>query len=313
MDLRSTETKTVQKIHEAIISTLAFFALYELPLNSRRVQELLLNQIASLEEVEAALRELARQSKIIQSGSLYSTKVWNQASYLANQQELIHKWEKIGRYFNWLALVPFVRNVSVINSLSLGTADSDSDIDFFVITKPRRLYVVRSMIIVLFRLLGVYKTREKIKDRFCFGFFVSPQALKFEPIMLKPQDPYFLFWLASMRPVFGGQAYWQLMQANQWLAEHFPNFKPMQRLSSAKQPGFFILTVKYLLEVLLWIPALLAEPILRRIHITHTFKLAENNTVTSTTIANAGMLKLHAYDVRAEVAAAFERTLQSPR
>jgi hypothetical protein len=50
---------------------------------------------------------------------------------------------------------------------------------------------------------------------------------------------------------------------------------------------------------------------LRRIHITHTFKLAENRSVTSTTIANAHMLKLHGYDVRTEVAAAHERLLRN--
>ena len=68
--------------------------------------------------------------------------------------------------------------------------------------------------------------------------------------------------------------------------------------------------LKVVLELLLWLPSLLAEPILRRIHINHTFKLAENNSTASTTIANAQMLKLHGYDVRAEVAQAYEVVLQ---
>jgi hypothetical protein len=305
-----TKLNQKQNFSQAVISTLAFFALYELPLSARRVHELLLGQIATLAEVEQTLAQLVLENKIIQAGSLYSTKAWNQTTYHANQAELMKKWAKIDRYFNWLAILPFVRNISVINSLALGTADADSDIDFFVITKSNRLYFVRSMVIVLFRLLGVYKTRQKIKDKFCFGFFVTPKFLNFETLMLKPQDPYFLFWLASLRPVLGGQYYWQLMQENQWLNEYFPNFRPMQRLASVIKPNLVISAIKFVLEVMLWLPAALLEPILRRIHINHTFKLAENNTASSSTIANAGMLKLHAYDVRAEVAAAYARVLQ---
>jgi hypothetical protein len=132
-----------------------------------------------------------------------------------------------------------------------------------------------------------------------------------EELLLKPSDPYFLFWLANMRPLTSGKQYWQLMQENSWLNEHFPNFNPVLRLASVKQPNIFIQTVKYFLEILLWIPSFLLEPVLRRIHINHTFKLAENHTVTSTTIANSKMLKLHADDVRARVAKAHEDLLTS--
>ena len=304
-------TKTEQKLDQAVIATLAFFALYDLPLSARRTHELLLNQIATLAEVEQALAGLVLAGQIVQIGNLYSIKPWNQDQYYENQKELTRKWARVDRYFGWLTALPFVRNISVINSLALGTADSDSDIDFFVITKRQRLYTVRSIIIVLFRLLGVYKTRQKIKDKFCFGFFVTPKNLNFEPLLIKPQDPYLLFWMCSMRPLFGGKYYWQLMQENQWLTGYFPNFKPMQRLSSARQPNIIAVAVKFLFEVALWLPAMVAEPILRRIHIDHTFKLAENNTTASTTIAHADMLKLHAYDVRAEVAAAYEKVLQN--
>jgi hypothetical protein len=293
-------TKTEQRLSEAIISTLSFFALYELPLSAKRIYELLFRFKASEQEVSSELSALVASQKIIQSSGLFSTSPWNPASVTTNQLELTKKWEIIDRYFGVLASLPFVRNISVINSLALGTADSDSDIDFFVITKPNRLYFVRSLIIVLFRLLGVYKTREKMKDRFCFGFFVTTKSLEFESIMLKPSDPYFVFWLANMRPVVGGEAYWELMQKNPWLKEYFPNLDWTNRLSTTKQPNILIRAFK-----------LIFEPIFRRIHIGHTFKLAENRSITSTTIANANMLKLHGYDVRAEVAKRFEEALKS--
>ena len=307
----SAETKTEQekKIAEAILSTLAFFSLYNLPLSNKRIFELLLGVKSTQTEVERMLAFLATEKIIVNAGNLFALKPWDASRYHVNQLELTAKWAKVDRYFSWLSALPFIRQVSVINSLALGTADADSDIDFFVVTKPGRLYFVRSVVIVLFRLLGGYKTREKIKDRFCFGFFVDADNLKFQSLMLQPQDPYFIFWLGSLRPVLGGKYYWQLVQDNQWLKQQFPNFNPMQRLASARKPGLAFHALKLLLEVLLWLPTLIMEPLLRRIHINHTFKLAENNTVTSTTIANAKMLKLHGYDVRPDVAAKFQEVL----
>jgi len=305
-------TSTKLTLKESVLSALAFFALYDSPLHLQRIRELL-NQSATLEEVQHILSKLVEDNKIFQAGNLYSLKPWQASDYRDRQIEISKKWQKIDSYYKWLAVLPFVRLVSVINSLSLGTADADSDIDFFVVTKNRRLYFVRSVIIVLFRLLGVYKTRERIKDKFCFGFFVTQNNLNLESLQIKPADPYLDFWLASMRPVVGGQQYWELMQQNSWLRAKFPNFEPINRHATLKKTNIFLRTISLILEILLYIPAELAEPWLRRIHITHTFKLAENHAVTSTTVANATMLKLHAHDVRAQVANAHKDLLQSFR
>jgi hypothetical protein len=311
--LPETKTDSETKLSKAVFSTLAFFSLYNLPVSDKRLHELLYDYSANAEELAPVLEALVLDNKIYRAGNLYSLKSWKAEDLRTKQIEISKKWNKIDRYYNWLAVLPFVRQMSVINSLALGTADADSDIDFFVVTDKNRLYFVRSMVIVLFRLLGVYKTRQKIKDKFCFGFFVARDNLNLENLQIKPADPYFRFWLASMRPIIGGQEYWQLMQENSWLAAHFPNFKPASRLTSVKQSGFIIKALKIALEFLLWLPAVIVEPILRRIHITHTFRLAENHSASSTTIANRSMLKLHAHDVRADIARAFDRVLQNLR
>jgi hypothetical protein len=303
------ETKEKQNLADAVISTLAFFSLYNLPLHSKRVHELLLGTKSTPQEVDQMLLFLASNGRIVQMSNLFALKKWDSGKYNANQLELTKKWQKIDKYFNWLAVLPFVRQICVINSLALGTADSYSDIDFFVVTKPSRLYFVRSIIIVLFRLLGVYKTRQRIRDRFCFGFFVSENSQGLHSLLIKPEDPYLVFWMSNMRPILGQSEYEHFMKENSWIETYFPNFEPMNRLTTVKNPKLWIRIVKHFLEILLSIPVILVEPILRRIHINHTFKLEENNAAASSTIANADMLKLHGYDVRSEIAYRYNETL----
>jgi len=298
-----------QNIREGVFCTLAFFNLYNLPLTSQRVWELLLGVKSTLPEVQQMLKQLVLENKIIESQNLFALEKWDDALYRSNQSEITKKLKKVERYFNWLAIIPFVRQISVINSLALGTADSDSDIDFFVVTRPGSLYFVRSVVIVLFRLLGVYKTREKIKDRFCFGFFVTLKNLQMEQLMLKPYDPYFVFWLANMRPIFGREEYLELMQKNAWINQYLPNFESKQRLESIKKFYLSGKFVKFILELLLWIPVMIVEPLLRRIHINHTFSLKENLSMSSTTIANKSMLKLHASDIRKALAEEHEKSI----
>lgn len=295
-------------MREAIMKTLAFFSLYDLPITRDRLYELLGIKADQL-EFEYHVNFLLNNNKMVQKGSLVALKAWSEEQYLKNQQEITKRKEKVERYFKFLSLIPFVKQISLINSLAIGNADSESDIDFFVITKPRRLYFVRSIIIVLFRMLGVYKTRQKVADQFCFGFYVTTNHLKLEHLLIKPSDPYFVFWLACTQPLLGRKTYLEFMQANNWIYDYLPNFEPNKRLASIHQSNWFIRALKLFLEIILWLPAEILEPVAKFIHIRHTFKLPENLSKTSTTVANKDILKLHAEDARREVAARYEVVL----
>src|SRR6185369_5435979 len=113
------QTEEKQKtLTHAILSTLAFFSLYQLPITSRRLHELLYEYQAGFEEVETILETLALDNKIIKTGNLYSLETWKAMDFRDKQVEITKKWQKIDQYFNWLAVLPFVRQMSVINSLA---------------------------------------------------------------------------------------------------------------------------------------------------------------------------------------------------
>lgn len=79
---------------------------------------------------------------------------------------------------------------------------------------------------------------------------------------------------------------------------YFPNYNPDFRTQRLRASNSFLILTKKIIEVILWIPAEILEPVLRSIHIKHTFSLPENHWKTSSTVANNDMLKLHAIDAR---------------
>jgi hypothetical protein len=302
--------KNRTKLSEAILSTLSFFHIYKLPISAKRVWELLYKQTATLAEVELELTELVRAGSIAKKNDLYALTDWDQKIYEKNQEEIVRRWHKVKKYYWLLSIIPYIEHVSVINSVAMGNADSESDIDFFVITKPNRLYYVRTIIILVFKLLGVYKNRKSVNERFCFGFYITTNNLSLRELLLPGDDPYMVFWLSTIVPIIGERVYQKFIKENRWIFSYVPNFRLEQRLDQIKAFKSHN-KLKRFIEIFAYPKAVVSEPLLRWYHIRHTFKLPENHWVTSTTIANKQMLKLHALDPREDLRQQFNKNIAS--
>jgi hypothetical protein len=301
------------KLREGILAALAFFSLYDLPLRKRRIYELLYKCSASENDVYKELDRLVLEGRLIQKGERYSIKPWDEARLDSNRAEIDKRWKKVDKYFRILSLIPFIEHAAIIHSLAIGNADQESDIDFFIITKPGKLYFVRSLIIIIFKLLGVYKNRLHVKERFCFGYYITSGRLDLSDLLLSEDDPFMAFWFASHAPILGRETYRRFTDANRWVRNYLPNYSPEYREKYFRRQHKWMKETKKVMEYLLWLPAAILEPMLRMIHIHHTFRLPENHWPTSSTIAEKDILKLHAIDNRKELRERFYKTLQSLR
>lgn len=306
--LAKTLVKT--KVTEAILATLAFFSIYNLPLPAKKIWELLYRCECTYPEMEKELNRLTQLGIIAQKSGLYALAEWDERRYFLNQLEIQKRWNKIKKYYWLLSAIPFVRHISVINSVAMGNADHESDIDFFVVTSVNRLYFVRSVIIIIFKLLGVYKTRTHVNERFCFGFYVDSDHMPIKKLLLPQEDPYMVFWLSTIIPIYSLRFYEKLIKENKWVYSQVPNFRTHDRLEMYRKLTPARKTKK-ILEWIFLVPSLIAEPLLRFIHVRHTFNLPENSWKSSSTIANKHMLKLHAKDPRKDLREQFYKVLQN--
>jgi predicted nucleotidyltransferase len=110
---------------------------------------------------------------------------------------------------------PFVRSVMASGSLSKGYADEKSDIDFFIVTIPNRLWIARTLLVLYKRvfLLNSHKY-------FCVNYFVDEKHLGIEEKNLFTATE-----LATVLPLYGSKQYHELHQSNAWLKSFFPNFQ----------------------------------------------------------------------------------------
>jgi len=117
---------------------------------------------------------------------------------------------------NFISKFPFVRSVMASGSLSKGYMDKNSDLDFFIVTAPKRLWIARTLL-VLYKRIFLANSHKY----FCVNYFVDEEHLEIEEKNLFTATE-----LATVIPLYGSQQYGKLQAVNSWLSEFFPNYIP---------------------------------------------------------------------------------------
>lgn len=112
--------------------------------------------------------------------------------------------------------------VAICNTLSMYCSDTDSDIDLFIVTDPRRMWFVRILITGIFHILWVRRHGKKVTKRFCLSFFATTKGLDFNSFRLD-HDIYLAYWIYYLKPISDKyNTYGELRKLNEnWTEEFF--------------------------------------------------------------------------------------------
>jgi hypothetical protein len=125
------------------------------------------------------------------------------------------RWMKKARNFSRLiAHFPYVRGVSVSGSLSKGFLGDDPDIDYFIITKPGRLWLARTMLVVFKKIFLLNSYRY-----FCINYFIDSENLEIEEKNLFTATE-----IITMIPMFGNGIKDEFYNSNNWINSYYPNY-----------------------------------------------------------------------------------------
>lgn len=115
----------------------------------------------------------------------------------------------------FIAQFPYVKAVGVSGSLSKGYYDDESDIDFFVITKPNKLWICRTI-------LMVYKKIFLLNSRkyFCVNYFVATNQLEIEE-----KNRFTATELKTLIPMQGKEVFQEFYNSNNWIENYFSKFE----------------------------------------------------------------------------------------
>ncbi len=212
-----------------MLHTLAYFEVFSYPLTE---EEVLAYSEAEAGAVRQHLQFLLAARKIFRFGPYFQTK--NDPSWVPRrleQNERADQFLPIARHMaRFIGSFPFIRGVFVSGSLSKHCMSADSDIDFFLVTHPGRLWLARTLLVVFKKvfLLNSHKY-------FCVNYFVDTEHLEIEE-----KNRFAATETVTLLPMYGREEYAVFRQANRWAWAMFPNFpaRPLHDVPLHTRPFF---------------------------------------------------------------------------
>ena len=205
-----------EQLRSSIAKALLYSDIFSYPLTSNEILQRLSTNHTCLEEVEDTLGAMKNDGAVFQFDEYFALRNEQDLALRRNAgnelaRNVLPRALRRGRL---LYAFPFIRSVMISGSLSKNYMDRESDVDYFVITEPGRLWVSR-FFVALFKRLFFLNSRKM----FCVNYYIDYDHLEIEE-----KNIFTATELATLIPVCGGQYYARLMQKNQWLMEYFPNY-----------------------------------------------------------------------------------------
>lgn len=194
-----------------------YFDIFNYPLKAGEVFHFLRVNGISETDVAGCLDALAERSHIFRFGDFYSLQAdENNIRRRIKGNKEADKFLKIAHTrAQFIARFPFVRAVMASGSLSKGYMDENSDLDFFIVTEPGRLWIARTLLVMYKRIF-----LSNSHKQFCVNYFIDTAHMEIEEKNLFTATE-----LATLIPLYNGECYATLQASNLWLKDFFPNFQ----------------------------------------------------------------------------------------
>lgn len=212
----SQQTKYLSDTGKSIIKALAYYDLFNYPLNEKEIYFNLGNDSVSMEQVSTEINHLCNSRIIYNKNDFFM---------LSDNVDLVNKRlegnklaeKRLAAAYTvskYISKFPYVRAVLLSGSISKGYMTKDSDVDYFIITKPNRLWVAR-LFLMVFKKIFLLNSRKL----FCINYFIDSDTLEIEE-----KNIFTATELVTLIPTYSSDLYHKLFQHNSWVKNYFPHF-----------------------------------------------------------------------------------------
>lgn len=280
------EIKNDEQIKEAIIRVIVFFDLFDYPLSDFEIWKNLDKKIdlQKLKEILELLTELETKD-----GFFF---LKNRSEIVASRQKRHNYTQRkiriAKRFSKVFSILPWVKTIIISNSIGQFNLRDGSDIDFFVITAPRRIWLTRFFCASIAALLNSRPKLKNKRDKICLSFYITTNNLNLDGLKLRDGDPYFFYWLRSFILLYNKDEVYEKFLAANNLNSHIRQVDDFTPSSNQINEGSLL---NYLERIFKKIQFIIMSPVL---------KTAINNSVG--VVVNDNVLKLYLTDNRQEYA-----------
>ena len=205
------------------LKTILYFSLFKYPLTRTEIFQFSDN--TDQKEIDSEIDLLLKKGVIFNFDGFYidvnnPDRVERRLKGNEMARNIMPKAVKVSRK---IAKFPYIKGVCLSGALSKGFYDDDGDFDFFIITKPNRLWIARTLL-VLYKKIFLLNS----KKYFCVNYFISTDQLE-----ISEQNLFTATEISTLIPLYGTETFKDFLTANSWATPYFPN-KPVPKMSTIR-------------------------------------------------------------------------------
>lgn len=303
----------ITSLKQSILFTISYFDVFEYPLTAFDVWRYLFGFKAELAQVILKLDDLIRQGQIeMKNGFYFLPERSNLVDKRQDNHDVSEKfWRRAVMVTKILSYIPFIKMISVVNSLAFFNCNNKSDIDLFIITDKNKIWTARALSSTLLHILGLRRHGRKIAKRVCLSFYVSEEKMNLDYIAQDEFGFFVAYWIGQGTPILNiGRTYEKYRSANAWIYKYLPNiggnitdyyinFKRPLLANAAKKILTIILKPDFF------------ENIARKIQTKKIERSQKKRGDPSSVITNNFILKFHPEDLRVEYKKELKKRLKN--
>jgi hypothetical protein len=195
------------------LKVIIYFSIFKYPLTKAEIFSF--SPAKSIKDIENELTELIEKNIIFKHGLYFSdsddaTLVERRLKGNKMAQDIMPKALKRAQL---IMSFPYIESVSISGALAKGYHDNDGDIDFFIITKPQRLWLARTLLIAYKKIFLLNS-----KKYFCVNYFISSDRPN-----IAEKNTFTATELLTLIPIYGKSTFTNFIKENTWTKDFYPN------------------------------------------------------------------------------------------
>lgn len=220
------QVESFSDVDRALLRSVLYFDIFNFPITAEEARTFAPAVVNG--SYEYVLESLVAEKMLFKHGKFYS--VQNNPELVQrriNGNLLAEKRMKEARkYSRLIAAFPFVRAVLLSGSISKGFMDDESDIDYFIITESKRVWVVRAAL-AIFKRVFLFNSHRNL----CTNYFIDRENLG-----ILDKNIFTATELCTLKPMYGQAVLEQFREENSWAFQFLPQGKFVTPHLEDKEP-----------------------------------------------------------------------------
>lgn len=215
----------------AILKTLTYCDIFDYPLTEAEIwKRLIRHKDTKLQRVKAAKGQSFKEvlfslERVKEKGNFYFLKGREHIVDIRKERE---NWSreklKIAKEIaSLLKLIPSIKLVGITGALAVENSDKLDDIDLFIVTSPKLIWITRFFTTVLVEMTGKrrHPGQADVSDKICLNMFVDEEHLSIDK---KERDLFSAHEVVQMKPIWDrDNTYKKFLDVNIWVRKFLPN------------------------------------------------------------------------------------------